>query len=101
MKFLIRIIVVLFFISFSESAFADKHDLRDILLHGVYINSGGMMLIRVEGLGYLSLGQVGNKTAEMMYATALAAKISQQSVWIRYWDTEEQYPSVGIICVNQ
>lgn len=83
----------------SSSAFAAMHDKRGTRITEVYINSTGAMLIQAEGIpGYLSLGSVGNKTAEVMYSTALAAKLSNHTnVWVRYWDATQGYPTVGII----
>jgi hypothetical protein len=77
------------------------HDLYNTKVTEVYINHGGEMLIKIEGFsGYISLGSIGNKTAETLYSAALAAKLSQQNVWIRYWDTHTGYPSIGIISLK-
>lgn len=94
-------IIILFGVLFASGANADMHDKGAATIEEVYVNSGGTMLIRVGGIsGYLSLGTVGDKYAEIMYSTALAAKISNQSnLWIRYYDTEG-YPSVGIISIK-
>lgn len=88
------------FLSLNVSA--EMHDKHGASIEQVYINSGGVMLVQVSGVaGYLSIGKVGDKTSEVLYSTALAAKLSNQSnLWIRYWDAAEGYPSVGIIAIK-
>lgn len=84
------------------SANSEMHDLNGASISQVYINSGGVMLMQVPGVSsYLSIGKVGDKTSEMLYSTALAAKLSNQTnLWIRYWDSSEDYPSIGIIAIK-
>ena len=84
------------------SACAEMHDLSSASISQVYINSSGVMLMQVPGVsGYLSIGKVGNKTSELLYSTALAAKLSKQTnLWIRYWDSSGEYPFVGIIAIK-
>lgn len=96
------VLVALIWAFLSSSAFAEMRDKRGTKITEVYINSGGSMIIQVEGVsGYLTLGTVGNKTAEIMYSTALAAKLSSHSnVWVRYWDAVEGFPTVGIISLQ-
>jgi hypothetical protein len=86
----------------SFSASAEMRDKHGSSIEQVYINSDGVMLVQVSGVvGYLSIGKVGDKTAEIMYSTALAAKLSNQSnLWIRYWDAVDGYPSIGIIAIK-
>ena len=106
MKILSVLIFTLWASLFTFSAHAEMHDLRNSSISEVYINDGGsgegVMLIKVPGVsGYLSIGKVGDKTSEILYSTALAAKLSNQTnLWIRYWDSAEGYPSVGIIAIR-
>lgn len=86
---------------FSFNAYSEMHDLYNTKITEVYINNGGTMLIRANGVsGYISLGIAGDKTAEILYSTALAAKLSQQNVWVRYWDSENSFPVIGIISIK-
>lgn len=100
MKKLLSFIFVL--ITLSSSAYAGKNDIHGAKITEVYINSEGVMLMRVDSLPtYLSIGKVGNKSSELMYSTALAAKLSGQSnLWVRYWDAAQGFPTVGIISVK-
>ncbi|MBB3059894.1 hypothetical protein [Microbulbifer rhizosphaerae] len=97
-----RVALMLALLFSSIDVLADMHDKSGARITEVYINNAGVMLIQVEGVsGYLSIGEVGEKAAEVMYSTALAAKLSGQSnIWIRYWDVVNGYPSVGIISLK-
>jgi hypothetical protein len=97
-----KIVMLCAAVIFSINAFADMNDKTNAKIIEVYINSGGTMLIKVEGInGYLALGKVGNRTAEIMYSTALSAKVStQNNLWIRYYDVAEGHPTVGIISIK-
>ena len=102
MKFISILMFSVLVSLFTLSAHAEMHDLGSASISQVYINSGGVMLMQVPGVsGYLSIGKVGDKTSEILYSTALAAKLSNQTnLWIRYWDSAEGYPSVGIIAIK-
>lgn len=100
-----RIIKIAMFVSVmftSVYANADMHDKRDTKINEVYVNKDGLMMIKIEGVtGYMTLGSAGDKAAEMMYSTALAAKISGQSnVWVRYWDATSGYATVDIVSID-
>lgn len=98
----IKIAALMSVMFISISVNAAMHDKYGAKITEVYINSSGSMIIQIEGVsGYLALGSVGNKVAELMYSTALAAKLSGQSnLWIRYRDATKGYPIVGIISIQ-
>ncbi len=101
MKYILILALSIFsFLSLNVSA--EMHDKHGASIEQVYINSGGVMLMKIAGVsGYLSIGKSGDKTSEILYSTALAAKLSNQTnLWIRYWDAVEGYPSVGIIAIK-
>ena len=96
MKYFVGVIFLI-----SSIVHAEHHDLYTKVSE-VYINNQGAMLLKVDALsGYIKVGDTGNKTAEVMYSTALAAKLAnKENVWIRYWDTESGFPTLGIISIR-
>lgn len=89
---------------FSSYAFsAQKVDRYSTQITVAYINSQGEYLIQIEGFSsWLKLGKAGDPTADALYSTALAAKLSKQTnVWVRYYDSNDNsWPAVGIISIH-
>ncbi|AOT08517.1 hypothetical protein [Pseudoalteromonas luteoviolacea] len=79
----------------------DQNDYNAKVTHA-YINSSGALIMRIDSHNqWITLGQVGDKRAEMMYSTALAAKIANANVWVRYWDhSGDKYSDIKIISVQ-
>ncbi|MCG7550818.1 hypothetical protein [Pseudoalteromonas sp. Of7M-16] len=86
--------------TFQASA-AQKDDYSTKITR-VYINSSDELLMKIDSSDeWMLIGKVGNARAEMMYSTALAAKLSSAEVWVRYWDhTGSKYSDVRIISVQ-
>ncbi|MDM3869728.1 hypothetical protein QSV34_00030 [Porticoccus sp. W117] len=96
-----RLIAFFLAMALSLVCLADKVDVSDVEITEVYINSGGLMLMKIEGVtGWLEIGHVGNANAEAIYSTVLAAKMAKQNIWIRYWTQGDDYPTVGIISIK-
>ncbi len=89
---------------YANGAYADKYDKFSTMVTSIYINSSGLMIIEVDGVdGYLSLGTVEEKYAQVMYSTALAAKLSNtNTVRVRYYDAVDgqDFPTVSIVQIN-
>ncbi|MEC4091565.1 hypothetical protein [Pseudoalteromonas rubra] len=66
----------------NDSRYADHYN---NLVERVYINDSGQMRIKVSGIGhFVILGQAGEPKADARFSMALAAKLSQTNVWVRY-----------------
>lgn len=100
MKYSIIFFIFLLFSAFEVSA-AQK-DYTGSKITRVYINSGNELLMRVDKAdGWLKIGKVGDKRAEMMYSTALAAYLSKSTIWLRIWDHPgTKYDDVRIISLQ-
>ncbi|QPB84374.1 hypothetical protein CWC22_015820 [Pseudoalteromonas rubra] len=67
----------------------------------VYVNSGGLALIRIESHdNWLELGKVGDAKTDAWVAIALAAALSGKKTWIRYYPSTSGYPRVSILSVS-
>ncbi|QTL36788.1 hypothetical protein [Pseudoalteromonas viridis] len=64
------------------SPYADHYNNR---VERVYINETGQIRIKVTGIGhFIILGQAGEPKADARFSMAMAAKLAQENVWVRY-----------------
>ncbi|ESP93349.1 MULTISPECIES: hypothetical protein [Pseudoalteromonas] len=100
-KKLIPSVIFAFSLLTFQAAAEQKNDFNAKITH-VYINSYDDLLIRIDSSSdWIRLGKVGEKRAEMMYSTALAAKVAGANVWVRYWDySDDKYSDIRIVSVQ-
>ena len=103
MKFTLSMILLCVSLFSAHVFSAQKVDRYSTKITVAYINSQGEYLIQIDGFSnWLRLGKAGEPTADALYSTALAAKLSgQTNVWVRYYELGDgSWPTVGIISIH-
>ncbi len=87
-------------ISLSAQAFEQDYSAKII---SAYVNSGGLVLIKIDSnTSWLEVGQAGDPVVDVMYSTALAAKVSERTdVWVRWIPQSAGYPKVTIVSIGK